>query len=253
MSAQGPLSKLRDCFGRSRREKAQLQAQIAHLVGEGEVLARQNQSLTHERDHLEQSSRQLAREKEQLEREGRLVARANEELEERCRATALEQEELTRRVETWRVAHAELAETHDGVRRENEVRARLHTAAQAQARQLAGRARSLQDEFGDREAALRLQLAQAYAARTYLSTADSVSHDELLEMVGMLNACIFQLAALVEDVVEIQAADGVSADEVQRSLESLGRWLEPAMLDQLLRLRSDDEFWVETALQAVMT
>ncbi|KIP02229.1 hypothetical protein PHLGIDRAFT_502651 [Phlebiopsis gigantea 11061_1 CR5-6] len=253
MGVQRQLSAFRNCFGKSRREKALLQEQIANLTGEREYLTRQNQALGHERDDLEQSSRSLAREKEELERKGRLLVRENEELEQRCHSMALEKDEMIRHLERWRIVYTELEEKHDIVLRENQNLARLHTESEEKSRQLDDKATSLRDEFREKEAKLQLQLAQAHAAGTYLSTADSVSHGELLEMVGKLNAHIFQLASLLEDVVDIREIDVVDADTVQRSLKSLERWLEPPMLDQLSRLQPDDKFWVGIGLQAVVT
>ena len=253
MGVQRQLSRFRNCLSKSRREKAQLQEQIASLAGEREFLARQNQLLLQERDDLEQSSRLLVRERDELQRKGLILVRENEEMEEKCRSLGLEKDELMRHLERWRIVYTELEEKHEVVCRENQNLAQLHADSEEKTGQLAEKAPRLQDELKEKEAELLQQLTRPHAAGAYLSTADSVSHAELIEMVNKLNAHIFQLAALLEDVVEIRDVDVVDADTVQRSLKSLERWLEPPMLDHLSRLQADDGFWVGIGLQAVMT
>lgn len=253
MGLRRQLSTLQDYFSKSRREKAQLQEQVAALLGEREFLGRQNQLLGQERDDLEQRDLLLVQEKGELEKKVQLLVKEAEELKQRCRSTEQEKDNLIQHLERWRIAYTELEEKHDATQRESQHLAQLHAESEDKAHRLANKVSSLQEEFGEKEATLHAQLARAQAAGAYLSTADSVSHVELAEMVVKLNAQIFQLAALLEDVVEIQSTDVVGAETVERSFKSLEKWLESPMLDQLTKLQADEGFWVGMGLQAVMT
>lgn len=209
--------------------------------------------------------KQLARLKSLLGRKTELrnelayVTKERDDLDQRYQSLVREMGDMGQHLEGWRVAHRELAEKYDASRQETAVTkqdlARLSGQYNEKETIFTDEVERIRKEYGGRETAMKAQIAEFHTAQAYLSTVDSVSHAELERMVEKLNAQIYQLAALLADVIEVRQTGVSSLDDVTKSLESLktGQWLGDAMLDRLSHLQSDGQFWVQVGLQAVMT
>lgn len=113
----------------------------------------------------------------------------------------------------------------------------------------------LRMQHSETEAILGAQIVELRDAQTYVFPVDTVSHAELETMVEKLNAQVFQLSALVADILEMYGDDPSRSDTVKIAREALRdrQWLAAPMIDRLSRLRPEEQFWVQLGLQAVLT
>lgn len=246
-----PTAFLRRVFSRVHTEVADQNSDI-RMLEEGE------RGIENLKQTLQTSETKCKRLQESLERvqvDHDRLRQSYQEEKEGKRAARQEAARLKTDVQDLQRAismkNDENASLREGVKSSNNLQHTLRMmrdTAEDNARQLT----ALRTAFADQEKLLNTRSAELRQAQAYLSTADRISHADVLGMVERLNADIYQLAASIADAFQYDSPS-VASSQLTAPVSGTERFVAQAVIELLgIMSRNSDSSFVQLALQTML-